>query len=59
MLKDIEKAEGTAAMKNFIYEVSYHMHSAHAQDNVDAADRVLAMYSQISSRSANASGWKA
>ena len=23
MLKDIEKAEGTAAMKNFIYEVSY------------------------------------
>jgi hypothetical protein len=28
MLKDIEKAEGTAAMKNFIYEVSDHMHSA-------------------------------
>jgi hypothetical protein len=28
MLKDTEKAEGTAGMKNFIYEVSYHMHSA-------------------------------
>jgi hypothetical protein len=27
MLKDIGKAEGTAAMKNFIYEVSYHMHT--------------------------------
>ena len=35
MLKDIEKAEGTAAMKNFIYEVSYHMHSAHAHATVD------------------------
>ena len=35
MLKDIEKAEGTAAMKNFIYEVSYHMHSAHAHATAD------------------------
>jgi hypothetical protein len=35
MLKDIEKAEGTAAMKNFIYEVSYHMHSAHAHASID------------------------
>jgi hypothetical protein len=31
----IEKAEGAAAMKNFIYEVSYHMHSAHAHATVD------------------------
>lgn len=35
MLKDIEKAEGTAAMKHFIYEVSYHMHSAHAHATAD------------------------
>jgi hypothetical protein len=35
MLKDIEKAEGTVAMKNFIYEVSYHMHSAHAHATAD------------------------
>ena len=35
MLKDIEKAEATAAMKNFIYEVSYHMHSAQAHPTAD------------------------
>jgi hypothetical protein len=29
------RADGTAAMKNFIYEVSYHMHSAHAHATVD------------------------
>ena len=35
MLKDIEKAEGTAAIKTFIYEVSYDMHSAHAHATAD------------------------
>ena len=35
MLKDIKKADGAAATKNFIYEVSYHMHSGQAHATVE------------------------
>ena len=36
MLKDIEKAEGTSATNEFMYNVSYFMHSAHAHATADA-----------------------
>ncbi len=35
MLEEIEKAEGTSATKNFMYDVSYFMHSAHAHATAD------------------------
>jgi hypothetical protein len=35
MLKDIEKAEGTGATNDFMYDVSYFMHSAHAHATAD------------------------
>jgi len=35
MLKDIQKAEGTRATKDFMYDVSYFMHSAHAHATAD------------------------
>lgn len=35
MVKDIEKAEATSATKDFMYDVSYFMHSAHAHATAD------------------------
>ena len=35
MLKDIQKAEGASATNDFMYEVSYFMHSAHAHATAD------------------------
>jgi hypothetical protein len=35
MLKDIEKAEGTSATTDFMYNVSYFLHSAHAHATAD------------------------
>ena len=35
MLKDIQKTEGTGATKDFMYDVSYFMHSAHAHATAD------------------------
>ncbi|MBI3048078.1 MAG: hypothetical protein HYY76_07170 [Acidobacteria bacterium] len=35
MLKDIQKADGTSATNDFMYDVSYFMHSAHAHATAD------------------------
>jgi hypothetical protein len=50
MLKHIDKAEGTAAMKSFIYEVSYHMHTAHAHATADGMRQFKTLGSSSSSR---------